>query len=924
MPQAIIGYIASYLAVSVAVATVIYYVAVLAVTYAVGQYQSSKAKRKARDAYNASLEDRLVMTATTDGARSRVYGRVRNVDGIIFKGTHGPNKEFYTLVVAVAGHEVDAIEQVYLNDTACTLDVDGYVQEAPYSRTGTQSITQYTVSDSGGNASVTLSHTPAPGTSVVAFFNTSIEESGQTSVVATVVGSTASASVPGAGGTSVSFQYQGNVVSRYARVWKYLGTASQDIGADILASRFPSDILATDKFSGIACVVVEFTFTPDAFPGGIPGVSAIMRGAKIHDPRTGLTVWSENPAIIARDWARYAYGGACLSTEVRDASVIAAANACDVSTVFNTVDGPSAAMPLYTCGIVCKLDTAPDVWMDEIIESMAGKWGWPGGELTMVAGVYRSPVAAITEDWVSGVEDIVVVKDPPRGEVVNVYRPTIANKGKYPSASTDAEKSVVYVVAPTPEIRSDAFITADGQELVREIELGGVTDVIHAQHVCGVLMRDARDGLTLKLPCNLRAYPLELFDIVTVTLPRFGFNAKTFEIIDWEFSLQNAVILTMKETVASIYDPASGLDVLDAAPNTELQRPWFVETLTGLNLESGTDQLLLNSDGTVLSRILATWDPAQDASITQAGAIEVNWGPAESAPETWQTIEVKGSDTQVYLTGVEDGRYYIVRIRALNILRVRGDWSTQVSTVVIGKTEPPPPVDRFKLIEQPGGVRQFFWDYTSPPVDLFAFEAAYALGTDERPWDELIPLFAKDRNARNCETSDPMNDDVYTFGIRAIDTTGNASTVVYITEVLDGDAFGPVELIVLPHEERWPGTKTDCIVVGSTLDNSGLLTWDDVDVEWGLTSEIWGVPASPIVYEHPAVDLLSVAARTIRVNQLVSGSAVAEISTSNDGASYSAWGAVPSTPVTARYHKFRWTVSGSNPRMFRAQVIFYS
>ena len=78
MPQVVIPLILAY----VIGPTLIYYVAVIAVSYAVSQSQNRKAKRKARDAYNESLRDRLVMTATADGIRSRVYGRVRNVDGV--------------------------------------------------------------------------------------------------------------------------------------------------------------------------------------------------------------------------------------------------------------------------------------------------------------------------------------------------------------------------------------------------------------------------------------------------------------------------------------------------------------------------------------------------------------------------------------------------------------------------------------------------------------------------------------------------------------------------------------------------------------------------------------------------------------------------------------------------------------------------
>ena len=51
--------------------------------------------------------------------------------------------------------------------------------------------------------------------------------------------------------------------------------------------------------------------------------------------------------------------------------------------------------PLYQCGIVCPLDADPSLTLGEIVESMGGQWGWAGGKLTLRAGVYRAPVAAI-------------------------------------------------------------------------------------------------------------------------------------------------------------------------------------------------------------------------------------------------------------------------------------------------------------------------------------------------------------------------------------------------------------------------------------------------------------------------------------------------------------------------------------------------
>jgi hypothetical protein len=49
-----------------------------------------------------------------------------------------------------------------------------------------------------------------------------------------------------------------------------------------------------------------------------------------------------------------------------------------------------------------------------------------------------------------------------------------------------------------------------------------VTFTGQAQQVAAVSMRDARQGLRVSLLCNMRAFPVEVFDTLYVTLPRFG------------------------------------------------------------------------------------------------------------------------------------------------------------------------------------------------------------------------------------------------------------------------------------------------------------------------------------------------------------------------------------------------------------------
>ena len=230
----------------------------------------------------------------------------------------------------------------------------------------------------------------------------------------TVVGTGVSVSGAPVDGTYlVNYQYSQDTPK--ARVRKYLGGPAQDLYADLSATVGTSQLLSSDKFAGDVSLIVTPQYDQDAFPSNIPQISAVMRGAKVLDPRTGTTAWTENPALIARDWALYAYGGGAEADEFVDTAFTAAANACDVSTSFVT-DAGTEVRPLYQCGIVCPLDADPSVTLGEIVEAMAGQCGWIGGRLTLCAGVYRAPVAAITADWISDKSAIELVVQAPTSD----------------------------------------------------------------------------------------------------------------------------------------------------------------------------------------------------------------------------------------------------------------------------------------------------------------------------------------------------------------------------------------------------------------------------------------------------------------------------------------------------------------------------
>jgi hypothetical protein len=649
--------------------TALSYAVVAGAVYAYGSYQASAAKRAARNAFNESVRDRLVMTSTTDAQRSRVYGRVRNVDGIVYKATHGVKKEFYTFVVAVAGHEIDGFERYFFGDLLLELDPNGYVTNAPYGNS--KPILEGFITPPLASGSITLPHPPIPGTVnlIDVVYPEGPDFPQERSVATTISGNVVSWS-GGSGTLQLMGTYQWNQSSSKARVRGFLGTPNQNIGNELVALGI-SDVSSSHRFAGIACLLVTLQYDPDVFTQGVPAMSAVIRGAKVFDPRSGLTAWSENPALVARDWALYPYGGAALAAEIHEPLIIASANACDVTIPFAvpaTSQAPATTYQrkVYVCGIVIPTGGDPAEALQEIVVSMAGKYAWAGGKLRIKAAYYSAPVATIDESWLSGQGDIETVSGPPRTELVNVYRPTIADQ--------DHD----YVMTPTKEVRAQAYVVLDGQELPRDLTLGAVTSFYHAQHVCGVMLRDQRQGLSLNLPLNFKAYPIELYETVAVNLPRYGWTNKEFEVLLWTFNLSGGITLGLKETHPSITDPAAQFLAQDAAPNTNLPLEWFVFSPLGLGVESGTVAL---SDGSIVTRVKVVWNPTQYEGVRQGGYFELQYIEAVTNPmpsDGWPSTVEDGASTGTVLTGLKSDRVYLFRLRQVNGL-VRSAWSMVIA-----------------------------------------------------------------------------------------------------------------------------------------------------------------------------------------------------------------------------------------------------
>jgi hypothetical protein len=301
---------------------------------------AKKAKRRAaaaREDFLNSLEDRTITRIATAAPHRYVYGKAKVGADVVAILSSGVNEEYKHLVCVHAAGESESIDEVYINNKPLgTLDADGFVTSGDYYSTKTENITE-----AFATSPFTLAHTPSSAIKVIAngtawAGSLPLPYGPQSSVVAhtnvgntiTVTG-TQSTTIPGATirttRYSVTYQYKEN--TSQVRVRKHLGTADDPADASLLAE-CPDKWKATAVLRGFTYTVIRLDLRQAEFQNGLPDINVLMKGRKLYDPRTGLTAWSENPALAIYDYLTSEICGVD-PEDIPLGSLITAADVCD-------------------------------------------------------------------------------------------------------------------------------------------------------------------------------------------------------------------------------------------------------------------------------------------------------------------------------------------------------------------------------------------------------------------------------------------------------------------------------------------------------------------------------------------------------------------------------------------------------------------
>jgi len=480
--------------------------------------------------------------------------------------------------------------------------------------------------------------------------------------------------------------------------------------------------------------------------------------------------------------------------------------------------------PRYTVNGVIDTGRKLNDTLNELRQAMAGRLVPPPPSWRIHAGAWAAASLTFDESDMRG--PIRRRGRHPRRERFN------AVKGIYVSPLNAGQ------AADYPPVTNSTYETEDnGVQVFKELDLPYTSRPQTAQRIATIELHRHRRETTLEQRFSFSAFQIEAADVIDLDNTKRSWTGEEFECVLWsmvpiETDGGQALVIdtTLRSTASTVYDYDESAEEtqVDPAPSQSPLDPTTVANPTALTLASGTAQLDKRLDGTVFSRIKASWTAPADKYVTSGGQIEIQY--KKSADSDWIPFGfADGAVTFAYILDVADGVDYDVRIRAVNQLGIRASaWVTESDHTVIGKTEPPADLTSFMIA---GSVLS--WVGPDAEVDMAGYEIRFHYGVN-RDWDTASAMHTGLLQA-SPYTMEVVPPGSVTIMAKARDTSGNYSTnaAVIITNLGDSPVANVVESF--PQATDWTGTLTNGTITGGTIaaDEVGVTFWTgDGNLMW--------------------------------------------------------------------------------------------
>ena len=670
---------------------------------------------------------------------------------------------------------------------------------------------------------------------------------------------------------------------------EYKGESGQAADTDLINAFGGIGWTSNHRLRGIAYTHLKILYDEEKFKR-FPVVTADINGRWYDDG--GTPRWT--PSWLVYDYLTNATYGAGLSIPSTNFDHADDRLAQDTSVTDNTTD--SGTIDEYSINAIIKTENTLLKNLKEMCQAFFGGVTYQNGEYVPWIGTNNNRTITSTIDEDDILMNSIKISQPSRRSRYNGVKVAFVNKDK-------DSKSYIYTNVVS------SYVTEDGGlENIKEVSLKTDNDPDRVKRWAEVYLKKSRQGLMFECMLTPKWLYAEIGRIYQITHATPAWTNKQFQLVKLTVSNDLSVSAVFIEWNSSTYDSTTpGKE--EAQPDTSLPDPYSVSNPLITSVTSGTSDLLQAGDGSIVSRINLQWSQPADQFISH---YEIQFRKNGDATYLSSAPAVGATTTQAYITGIEDGATYSVRVRAVNNFRAVSDWDT-ASHVVVGKTQAPSDVTTFQVSEQADRTRVYEWTHTAPDIDLAGYRVKYH-ATASTAWASMTLLHPVGLLTFSPWENNLLTAGTYDFAIKAVDTSGNESTNekrvrVTISDPREGAAF----LVVNAHVEGWPGTLTDCFISGAILEADLTQTWDGLTT-WDAYNEWTGSGASGMTYEHDPVNLGSSTTFKLDPSSDYNGDAVTfSEAHSTDGVSYSSFATInPATEITAQYVKLKINVTKSS------------
>lgn len=334
------------------------------------------------------------------------------------------------------------------------------------------------------------------------------------------------------------------------------------------------------KMEGIACLALRFEWrdSKNPFQGGLPKITALVKGRKVYDPRLDSTnggsgshrsntpatwAYSNNVALCLRDYLTNSrYGKGLTDAEINDAAIRTAATDLDGFDV--TPYSGGTTQKIFECNAV--VDTGKKLFenVEDFMMNCRGFLPYYNGQyyLKIDQAVASSDIFQITESMmIGGIEIIgipksdkynqVIVKFPDKelgyepnqvawpdqgsSNLTGVNKTTGSPDGVTPDPATHYTESELY----------DLWVGEDGGEaLIDEVDLDFFTNIYSARDMARIFCWRSRKALRCKLTLTSEAIQLACGDVVFVNhqTPDWTYNVTTAGEADGHFQVEEITL----------------------------------------------------------------------------------------------------------------------------------------------------------------------------------------------------------------------------------------------------------------------------------------------------------------------------------------------------------------------------------------------